>query len=82
MRRFLALALVLFLASPSHGAPRVPPPELLGLRLGMSDLDAQRRLVRVGQLSETQPESTGRKQIWKLRHRKYQTVNLVGLWPA
>jgi hypothetical protein len=42
----------------------------------MTDPEVRDRLARVGKLSETQPEGAGRKQIWRLRHRKFQTLNL------
>ena len=76
VRKLLVLGIVTMLASPVLAAPRVPPPELLGLALGMNDLEVRGRLERVGKLSETQPEGRGRKQIWHLRHRRYETLNL------
>jgi hypothetical protein len=75
-RTILFLALAGALVAPALAAPRVPPPELLGLTLGMSDLDARHRLEKIGSLAETQPEGAGRKQIWNLRHKRYQTLNL------
>lgn len=76
MRKLLVLGAVSMLASPILAAPRVPPQELLGLTLGMTDIEIRGRLERIGKLSETQPEGKGRKQIWNLRHRRYQTMNL------
>lgn len=76
MRRLLALAIAWTLASPLAAAPRVPPPELLGLTLGMPDHEVRARLGQLGKLSETQPAARGRKQIWQLRHKRYETLNL------
>ena len=56
--------------------PRIPPPELLGLRIGMSDLEVRTQLEKIGRLGETQPESGGRKQIWHLSAKHYETLNL------
>jgi hypothetical protein len=72
----LVLALVSTLASPTLAAPKVPPQELLGLTLGMSDVEIRGHLERIGTLSKTQPEGEGREQIWNLRHRHFQTLNL------
>jgi len=76
MRSLLALGIALALVSPAAAAPRVPPPELVGLRLGMSDHDVRVRLERLGKLAEMQPEGGERKQIWHLRHKRYGTLNL------
>jgi len=76
MRSLLALGIALILASPLGAASRVPPPELIGLTLGMPDHEVRARLERLGKLTETQPEAGGRKQIWQLRHRRYGTLNL------
>ena len=77
---FLVIVIgLLGLLSPAWaGAKRspLPPPELLGLRIGMSDLEVRKRLEKIGELGETQPEPGGRKQIWKLRDKRYQTLNL------
>ena len=72
----LFLAMAGALVAPVVAAPRIPPPELLGLTLGMSDLDVRHRLEKLGSLAETQPDAGGRKQIWNLRHKRYQTLNL------
>jgi len=76
MRRLLALGIVLALASPAMAAPRVPPPELVGLSLGMPDHEVRVRLERLGTMTEMQPEGGERKQIWRLRHKRYGTLNL------
>ena len=76
MRSLLVLGISLALASSAAAAPRVPPPELVGLTLGMPDHDVRVRLERLGKLTEMQPEAGGRKQIWQLRHRRYATLNL------
>ena len=76
MRKLLVLGIVSMLAAPVLAASKAPPPELLGLTLGMNDLDVRGRLERIGKLGDTQPEGKGRKQIWNLRHRRYQTLNL------
>ena len=72
----LALALAALLAAPLAAAPRLPPPKLLGLTLGMPDHEVRGRLERLGRLAEMQPEAGGRKQIWQLRHDRYETLNL------
>lgn len=73
----LLVVTVVVLATPILAAPRMPPPELLGLTLGMNDLEVRRRLERIGKLADMQPEGGGgRKQIWNLRHRRFQTLNL------
>jgi len=64
-----------YVMSPS-AAPHSPRNDLLGLRLGMSDLEVRRRLERIGKLTEMQPEGGGRKQIWTLRNRSFGTLNL------
>lgn len=75
--RILVAALVsIVVAMPSLAAPRTPRSELLGLRLGMSDLEVRRRLERIGRLTEMQPDAGGRKQIWALRDRRFQVLNL------
>ena len=76
MRALVALGLAVILASPLVAASRVPPAELLGLTLGMPDHDVRTRLGRLGKPSATQPDAGGRKQIWQLRHRRYETANL------
>lgn len=76
MRKLLVLAIAVTLASPLVAASRVPRAELLGLTLGMPDHDVRARLERLGKPSATQPEAGGRKQIWQLRHRRYETANL------
>jgi len=79
-REFLIIVIAMLgLSSPARaGAKRspVPPPELLGLRIGMSDLEVRKRLEKIGELGEIQPEAGGRKQIWNLRDKRYQTLNL------
>ena len=76
MRGLLALGIVVTLASPLIAASRIPPPELLGLSLGLPDHDVRARLERLGKPSATQPDAGGRKQIWQLRHKRYETANL------
>ena len=76
MRSLLALGIAMTLASPLAAASRVPPPELVGLTLGMPDHEVRARLRRLGKLTEMQPEAGGRKQIWQLRHKRYGTLNL------
>ena len=76
VRKLLVLGIASMLAAPVLAAPKAPPPELLGLTLGMNDLEVRGRLERIGKPSEMQPEGGGRKQIWTLRHRRYQTLNM------
>ena len=72
----ITLALSVSLAAAAVAAARLPRSELLGLRLGMNDLEVRRRLERIGRLSELQPDAGGRKQIWTLRDSRYATLNL------
>ena len=52
-----------------------PPSEILGIRLGMSEEDAHRRLVRVGKPSTAEVESD-LDQVWTLRDRRYGSLLL------
>lgn len=72
----VAFGLSVMFPSTAHAAPRTPKSELLGLRLGMSDIEVRKRLERIGSLTEMQPDAGGRKQIWALRDRRYETLNL------
>lgn len=77
MRMLFVAVTLSVLATPILAAPRMPPPELLGLTLGMNDLDVRKRLEHIGKLADMQPEGgAGLKQIWNLQHRRYQTLNL------
>lgn len=76
MRALTALTLLLVLAAPATAGPKVPPPELVGLTLGMPDHRVRAALSRKGELTETQPEAGGRKQIWRLKDRRFETMNL------
>jgi hypothetical protein len=77
VRSAIILAVIMMLGTPILvAAPKVPPPDLLGLTLGMSDLEVRRRLERLGKMSETELEGEGREQIWNLRDRRYQTLSL------
>lgn len=75
-RILVALALSFGVVATAHAAPRMPRNELLGLKLGMNDLEVRKKLERIGKLTEMQPESGGRKQIWSLEHRRFGTLNL------
>lgn len=73
------VALLGFLPVAWAGAKRTrtPSPELLGLRIGMTDLEVRRQLEKIGTAGEMQPaEGSGRKQIWQLRDKRYETLNL------
>ena len=72
----VAFGLSVVLPSLALAAPRTPKGELLGLRLGMSDVEVRKRLERIGSMTEMQPDAGGRKQIWALRDRRYETLNL------
>lgn len=72
----VVLVLSIAFAAAAVAAARMPRNDLLGLRLGMSDLEVRRRLERIGRLTEMQPDAGGRKQIWTLRDARYATLNL------
>lgn len=76
VRLVLAVLWSILLVAASFAATAEPRSELLGLRLGMNDLAARKRLERIGRLTDMQPDAGGRKQIWTLRDRRYKTLNL------
>ncbi len=63
-------ALLALLALSLTGAAR-PGPSLLGIELGMSDLQVRRKLAKLGEPSQGAETA---KQTWKLRHPRYGYV--------
>jgi hypothetical protein len=70
---FLALVCFGVLASSHAVAARRPVDDLLGIRVGMDDREARRRLLTIG-TPVTKLESP--KQTWNLRDRRYGSLTI------
>src|SRR5215510_4035289 len=53
-----------------EAAPRNPRSNVLGLRLGMSEDAAHRRLKKISHQQNEDKESEGEKEVWLLRDRR------------
>ncbi len=73
MRRAVLPALLLFSVA-SFAATRLPAPQILGLRLGMSYAQAHSRLSEIGQFKS---EDEGQ-QVWTLTHDQRFQYAIIG----
>jgi hypothetical protein len=68
------LLIILLLATNLSGATRTPPPEILGVRLGMAYPQAHARLTQIGEF-KNQDEG---QEVWMLRGDPHYQVLIVG----
>jgi hypothetical protein len=73
MRRAVSLA-ILVLSLSDFAVGKQPPPQILGLRLGMSYSQARARLNEIGQFKS---EDEGQ-QVWTLTHDKHYQYLIIG----
>src|SRR5215831_7144799 len=77
MTKSCAIALLFLLVILNvEAAPRNPRSNVLGLRLGMGEDAAHRRLKRISHQQNEDKESEGEKEVWLLRDRRLAYVIL------